>query len=252
MLLITNRLFMKYYCSALVSLLLLSFSSTTFASDNSVLSNGYDFRSGFATSIHASSLGVGANLHYRINHYLAARAGIYTFGYSQQDVSFEDDEENTYLVDADFSQQNIYAGLDVFPFRESFKLSLGYLQMASELSAAGNPENNLVTINGTTYNTETEIKSIDGILTLPDNALYAGLGWGNPTRAGRKFGFLFEVGAMFFMSKPEFSLTANCFENALTCHQVESSIAVEEEDFQAEFDKLKILPVVNFGISYQF
>lgn len=232
-------------------------STSTVITEDSAISDladtDIDTKTSIAISLHPfSTMGFGAQLHYGVSNYMTLRVGYHTLPYTLSDYEYEDDDGNTFLADADVSIGNLFAGIDVYPFAESFKLTLGYVAMNSEISGSATPEGDTVTIDDRTYNTATEIESIDALATFPSGGIYAGFGWGNPTRNNQGWGFSTEFGVIFMTESPEIDITANCLPNALSCHVLETSLEEDEAFAQEDLDSLTFYPVANIGVSYQF
>lgn len=209
-------------------------------------------RSNFAISVSpASTIGVGLNVHYRLSNHFAMKAGHYFLPLNVQDIEYEDEEENTYLTNGSLDFSNSLVGVDYFPFKKTFKLTLGYVLLDSSLNLRATPEGGELTLDDTTYDTSTEINSIDIYMSMPDSGLYSGFGWGNPTRPNQRWGFSLDIGAIFLPEGPEFSIAANCVENALTCHQIETSLEEDESIIQNDLDEFTIYPLINLAVSYQ-
>lgn len=210
-------------------------------------------KSNFALSVHPlSTLGAGLQLNYKLTNYASARVGYYLLPYSVNDLSYEDDEGNTYITSGSVDFNNILAGVDIYPFQQSFKLTAGYVFMDSGVDAKAVPEGDQVTIDGKTYNTSTELESIDASVTLPSGGIYTGFGWGNATRNNQGWGFSTEIGVIFLTESPKVDISPNCVPNALTCHQIETSLEEDEAEIQSDLDAITFYPVFNIGISYQF
>lgn len=259
--------------STIVGTMLLS--SSVFAGENTSI--GVKF----------GTFGIGADVKYKFNEQLAARAGFDM--YSINDIKIED-EEVTYNFDVKL--RDMYALADWHPWKGSFRTSTGLFINSSNVDGTITPsiaagEKIEFDFNGKhyEYNTE-ELGSISTIADFDPVAPYLGFGWDTSFGKEKGWGFTFDVGVVFQGSmSTSYSLN---FGDALdidkeiekeTAHlpngaikdakiaEIKENVANKRADIkreltaeldkemgtlQDELDKYKILPIVAIGVNYKF
>ncbi len=136
-------------------------------------------------------------------------------------------------VDLDWNSVQLVG--DWYPFGEGFRTTLGVVFNNSKISLNGKgkigDDTNLSTVNA-------ELRMSDGV------APYLGIGYGMKPKLDKGLGFNMDLGLMFQNPKGTLNVTPG------TASQTD--IAKEQREFQDAADKLKIFPVLSFGISYSF
>ena len=124
-----------------------------------------------------------------------------------------------------------------------FRLTAGLYRNDSQVSGtAGLISGSSYTIGNTSY-TAANIGSLTGTATFDKNAPYLGIGWGG--RPGERFGFTFDLGAMY-VGAPKVGLS--------TTGGVVSAADLETERQQVEndFRNVKWFPLIALGVYVRF
>ena len=84
-------------------------------------------------------------------------------------------------------------------------------------------------------------------------APYLGIGWGNPVAKDKGWGVTTDIGVLF-QGSPKTDLVATCGATAppLTCTQLQSDTAAENDRLKNNLSNFKFWPVMSIGISYQW
>ena len=122
---------------------------------------------------------------------------------------------------------------DWYPGDGGFRLSGGVVFNSSKITLAGtgNVNNKAATVNA-------EIKMSDS------PAPYMGIGYSTRPKDAKGFGFTYDLGAMF--QNPKSTLTAT------GAGVTQADIDAQNATVQDAINNLKVMPVLNFGISYSF
>lgn len=207
------------------------------------------FGTGVAGKI--GSLGYGGELAVSISDdMITARFGVNTLTYNYNSKSSE--------IDYDFKLQlqTASALVDIYPFKGSFRTSIGLMYNNNSLSLTAKPTGGTYTINGTAYPTSS-INSVRGSIDFSKTAPYLGIGWGNPVAKGKGWGMVTDIGVLF-QGAPKSSLTANCATTLTTtqCNTLQTAlgpdVAAENAKLQNDLRNFKYWPVASIGISYQW
>jgi hypothetical protein len=185
--------------------------------------------------------GIGADVHRAIvPKVLNLRAGASFFRYS-----------------ADFSDKDInYSGrlklgavpivLDVYPFRNWFRLGGGLFVNLNEVTGTAKPDSGHITINGHSY-TADQIGELDAKIKFNRAAPYFGLGFSNPLRKGKHWGFYFDLGAIYH-GHPVATMSTTKVPSA----QLQADLNQQVVRFNSDAKRFGIFPIIQFGISYHF
>ena len=141
--------------------------------------------------------------------------------------------------------------LDWFPFSNNFRISAGAMYNGNKLTLDGIPSpGGTFTINGISYPTS-EVSALNGTVGFKTAAPYVGLGYGRPVGKGLLFTADFGV---LFQGSPQSTLTATCAAGtpALTCSQIQSSVAAEQAQLNDDMSKYQYYPVLSIGLAYVF
>ena len=141
--------------------------------------------------------------------------------------------------------------LDWFPFSNNFRISAGAMYNGNKLTLDGIPSpGGTFTINGISYPTS-EVSALNGTVGFKTAAPYVGLGYGRPV--GKGLLFTADLGVLF-QGAPQSTLTATCAAGtpALTCSQIQSSVAAEQAQLNDDMSKYQYYPVVSIGLAYVF
>ena len=141
--------------------------------------------------------------------------------------------------------------LDWFPFSNNFRISAGAMYNGNKLTLDGIPSpGGTFTINGISYPTS-EVSALNGTVGFKKAAPYVGLGYGRPV--GKGLLFTADLGVLF-QGAPQSTLTATCAAGtpALTCSQIQSSVAAEQAQLNDDMSKYQYYPVLSIGLAYVF
>lgn len=190
----------------------------------------------------ASTLGLGAELHYGIGSILNLRLGLNNFTYDYNTT--EDDIE--YNFDLELKSTTLL--LDFHPFAGNFRLTGGLVNNRNEFTGTAALANSY-TIGGRTY-TSDEVGTLTGrVFFDKDNVPYLGLGWSkNPGESG--LGFSFDIGVVL-QGEPTATLTAEG-GTLVSDPQFQDDLEREEQALQEDMDEFDTYPVASIGISYRF
>lgn len=223
---------------------------------------------GTGFSLLGAQVSLTANLHDHVN----LRTTGNVFGYS---TSFTTDG---IPADARLNLRSSGTAVDIYPFRNGFRISPGLLfYNGNHVTAnAGVPGGTSFTLNDQTYysakaNPTTGASPVSGSgsmsLHTTSPAFTITTGWGNTLpRDGRRWSFPLEVGVAF-TGVPSVKASLNgwaCYDQAQTsCTDVNSTtdpIALEiQSNLKTQVDKwandvewLKTYPIASFGVAYSF
>ena len=194
--------------------------------------------------LRAGSLGLGVEIAYAVSQRVALRLGTdaYTrnFTSTQQDIEYEGKAKlkTTSLM------------MDLFPFANNFRISLGAVLNGNKVIATGKPTGGTFTIDNVTYNAA-DVGTLDGEVTFKRTVPYFGIGYGRPINSG--FSFIGDLGVIF-QGSPKATLTATCSPTATpgNCNTLQSNVPAEEATLNDNIKNYKYYPVLTLGLSYTF
>lgn len=205
---------------------------------------GFSQAEGFALGVHAGTAGLGASANLRLNDNFALRGVYNQFSYDYDTT----EEDLDYEGEIDLKSGQL--GIDYYPFAGRFRVSAAYVSYGNEINLTGVPNaSGEFEINGTIY-TSADIGSVKAKVDWPSNAVYAGLGWGNPVQRDKGFGLTFDVGVML-TEEPQVDFTTQCFD-PLFCALIEPDVEAERQSLEEDLGDVKMWPVIQLGLSYQF
>jgi len=197
---------------------------------------------GWAVVGKVGTVGIGADIHRAIvPRTLNLRVGASFFRYS-----------------ADFTNKGIdYAGklelgavpvvLDVYPFRNWFRVGGGLFVNLNRVEGTGKPnQQGQITINGHPY-TVTQIGQLNGTVRFNRVAPYFGLGFGNPIKRNKHWGFYIDLGAIYHGHAD-----ATLSTTGTTLPQLQTDLKQQELRIENEARKYTFFPIIQFGVSYRF
>ena len=150
--------------------------------------------------------------------------------------------------EADFDLSSFEALMDFHPFENGFRITAGAVFNENKADLTGTTDDDTIEIGDTDFPTAA-VGELVGSAEYDNIAPYIGIGYGNAVADNVDFTFSFDLGVMF-QSEPEVSLSATGpIRNDPT---FQAELAKEEGDAQDFADKLKIYPVLSFGICYYF
>ncbi len=201
-----------------------------------------------ALALKAGTLGVGAELSIGMTEKLNLRLGYAFFDYS----ATLEDTDVTY--DAELQLRNPSAMLAWHPFAGGFHFSVGAVGASTKVVGVGVPTANSYFINGNTYNAA-QVGKVDATIEASNSiAPYVGIGWGNPVDTDGRWTVLFDIGAVYYGSKPDVVAVATCGATlpSQLCTRLQTDIAAERQQLIDEVDTLTWYPVINLGLAFKF
>jgi hypothetical protein len=226
--------FMNRFCLLVILILLLPCGST-FADDG----EGNSGR-GWALDAKIGTLGIGADLSRSIvPRLLNLRVGASLFHYTA-DISVRDiDYRGRLRLGA------VPVVLDVFPFRNWFRIGGGVMFNLNELKGTASSASTLV-IGGHPYNVQ-DIGMLEAKTNLHRAVPFIGFGFNNPIKkSGHHLGFFIDLGVLYH-GTPSVILSSS-----KTFPQLQSDIRREIDDINQDIRKYNVFPVVQLGVSYHF
>ena len=195
--------------------------------------------------LRAGTLGLGAELSYAVSQRVALRLGADAYTPKTRTVTQEDID---YDVNAKLRSGSLL--VDLFPFANNFRFSLGAILNRNQVSGTGKPTGGTFTLNGQTINAS-DVGSLDLQVAFKKTAPYLGIGYGRPVNGG--LSFISDLGVMF-QGVPKSTLTATCSATATVpnCNALQNAVAGEQATVQDNISKFKYYPVVSVGLAYTF
>ena len=202
--------------------------------------------SGWAIAPKAGTLGLGADVVKSILPNLNARVGLSGLGIGV-DISSDNID-----YDGDVNLGGIPLLVDFHPFFSSFRVTGGLVinNNKIDLDAKGRDADRTVRIGDRDF-TVSDVGDIKGDVEFNDIAPYIGIGFGNPVRPGKSFGFSIDIGVMF-QGAGDVSLRATNPSPAAINAGINAQLEREEDDIQDEVDKIQVYPILQIGVTYQF
>lgn len=184
---------------------------------------------GTTIGIKASTLGAGVELAHALSPKTNVRFGLngYTYDFSSTESGIN------YHFDLKLRSGTLL--LDWHPFGGSFRTTLGGLYNRNKIEGRASGD---LTIGDNVYTT-----TLNGAITFQRGTPYAGIGWGRPVGARKRFDFAFDLGVVY-QGSPRVTLRANGVS--------EADLDKEARELQTSLDDYKYYPVVAFTFSFQF
>ena len=192
-----------------------------------------------AVTAKASTLGLGADVAFKVAPKVALRLTGQTFSYDRSDTI---DDVN---YDIDLGLQSFGALVDVHPFGGSFHVSAGLLANGNEADTVANLEPGEMYEIGDEIFTGAELGDLTGTADFDSTAPYVGVGWGNPFGRERRLGFAFGLGVIR-QGVPDVSLAA---ENPLGDPTLDQALLDEALAVEDDLESLEYFPVISAGLS---
>lgn len=191
----------------------------------------------YAITGKVGTLGLGADLTYRINNKINAR---FNFNGGSVDADGEEDGIN---YTGNLEAQTIGGLVDYHPMASGLRISAGLYSNGNELDLNANGGNAQIgdtnyDLSNTNLNTNVSFKSV---------APYLGLGWGNAVKMGSKWRFALDAGVLFQGSpNAKITVTGN------NANVSQADINEEEQNLNDDLKDFKAYPVISAGVSYRF
>jgi hypothetical protein len=196
--------------------------------------------SGWAVDAKAGTLGIGADLSRSIvPRVLNLRVGASFFSYS---TDFDEEGIN---YNAELKLGAVPIAVDVFPFKNWFRLGGGVLINMNEVKGTAQASGGTVNIGDATYRL-TDLGQVEGKIKFNRVAPYFGLGFNNPIKKSGHWGFFADLGLLYH-GNPYASLTTS-----KTVPTLQSNIDKEVQSINQDLKDYTIIPVIQMGISYKF
>ncbi len=202
----------------------------------------YPQESGWAVVAKVGTVGIGADVHRElVPKVLNLRVGAsffrYTADFRDQGISYE----------GKLKLGAVPVVLDVYPFKNWFRLGGGVFVNLNRVEATGKPDQQgQITINGHSYDFS-ELGQLNGKVEFDRASPYFGIGFGNPIKDHKHWGFYVDLGGIYH-GRPDATLSAS---GALV-PQLQADLKEQELRFENDARKYVFFPIVQFGISYHF
>jgi hypothetical protein len=195
---------------------------------------------GWAVDVKAGTLGVGADLNRSIvPRVLNLRVGASFYKYS---TTFTD---NGIDYKADLKLGAVPIALDVFPFKNWFRLGGGAVINLTEVDGTGQTSTGSFTIGGQRYTSES-IGQLKAVMKANRVAPYFGMGFNNPIKRSGHLGFFADLGVLYH-GTPAVKLTTT-----KTFPQLQADIEKQTQKVNNDIKDYKLFPVIQLGISIKF
>lgn len=178
---------------------------------------------------------------------LSGRVGYNKYNYNKTGTT------NTMDFDFKLKLQSVSALADWYPFEGKFRISGGLYNNKSKIEMTGVPGAGATyTFNGTSYNANTAVSSVQGRISFNPTAPYLGIGWGNPVAKGKGWGMVSDIGVIF-QGSPKYTLTATCAAGFPGCAALQADVAAEQAKQQTDLNNsFRKWPVLSIGLTYQW
>jgi hypothetical protein len=195
---------------------------------------------GWALDAKVGTLGFGADLSRSIvPRVLNLRVGASFFSYSTNITETNIDYAAKLKLGA------IPIAVDVFPFKNWFRLGGGIVFNLNEVEGTGQANSGLIEIGDSQY-TPQDIGQVNGKVKFNRAAPYIGLGFNNPIKRFGHVGFFADLGILYH-GTPKPSLTTT-----KTIPGLQAEIDKELQQMNQDIKDYKIFPVLQLGLSYRF
>ncbi len=196
---------------------------------------------GWAVAGRAGTLGFGAEVHrLLVPRVLVFRGGAQFFRYSA------DLTDSGINYGARLKLETIPIGLDVYPFRNWFRLTGGMIVNLNEVTGTAIPAAGTITINHVTYSAA-QIGQLDAAVKFNRAAPFFGLGFGRSFKPGKHWGMRLDLGAMYH-GQPRLALSTT--QPAFL--QLQNDLRQQEQRFNNDAKDYTFYPIIQFGVSYRF
>lgn len=224
-------------CAALISTLLIP--SSAFSAE----AQGSADWQGVAVGADIGTLGLGGKATVCIlPEYLNVRGG-YSWAELTVNSKIRDIE-----YDMDLSYGSFPVMVDWHPFGNHFRISAGAIFNNNSAGLKAKTTDKLKI--GDMEFTPAQVGTLKGDIKFGNStAPYVGLGFGNAVLPNQALSFVFDLGVFF--TGYDLSLTSEggtMSDNPILLSNLEK----EEKDAQEDLDKIKIYPVLSFGLAYHF
>jgi len=202
----------------------------------------------YSGALKVSTLGLGVEVATEVCSKTNFRLGFNN--YSKDETT----TESGVNYNADLTLMTFSGLFDYHPWDGIFRVSGGLMYNGNEIDLKGNLAGvgtTAVEIGGTTYNF-TAADSINASLDFRKVAPYVGIGWGNSLAENKKWGFLFDIGAVF-QGDPDVDYNVNVNTPGISTATLAADIAAEKKQLEDDISGVPaVYPLVSLGVSYKF
>lgn len=202
---------------------------------------------GLAVSGKVGSLGLGLELTKGYSDRFSTRLGFNAFDYNTNMT------KSSVNYDFKLQMQTFTALADWYPMRGGFRATTGLYYNNNKFSLTGRPTGGSYTIGGTTY-AAGDVGNMNGSVSFNKVAPYLGLGWGNPTEAGKGWGLVSDFGVLY-QGQPTTTLDATCgpaIAGTAQCTALQNNVVAERTKLSNSLSNFRLYPVATVGVSYQW
>ncbi|QMT31243.1 outer membrane beta-barrel protein [Alysiella filiformis] len=206
--------------------------------------------------------GVGVGVGYGVSDNVTVRGDLTTLGNIKRDFHYR-----AFDFDAKLKTNKLNVHADYFPMEDNaFRLTTGLGFGKTSLEATGKSDSSskqTFKLGGKTYEVNlTGNDTLDVEVKYPAVSPYFGIGWGHDVKRKKagEWGFSADLG--FYAGKPKTTVSINSdLRQKLVDSQggteaavkeLDSRLAQETEKVKDKVEKYKVIPVVNFGVTYHF
>jgi hypothetical protein len=197
-----------------------------------------------SAALSAGSLGIGPEVGFRFSDHIGVRGSATFLGVS----SDFDSDDITYR--GKLKLKSFGAMVDVHPFGGAFRVSAGARINRNRVNVSATPtadNGGTVTVGDEEF-TATQVGTLTGRATVKKFSPALTLGWAGKNRPG--LFFLAEAGVLFQGAARLRDFRAS--GSASTSAQFNAALERERRDLQDDVDKVKVYPILQFGIGYRF
>ncbi len=194
----------------------------------------------YGMGVRAGTQGVGVEGAVKFKSWFTLRGGLYRGSVSG------DFEEGDLDYDGELTVGGAGLMADFFPMRGKFRLTAGMFSNDNEIELDATPTTQ-IEIGDNPYEVD-DIGRLDGQVEFDSSAPYLGIGWGNVADGRGRFGFVFDVGALF-QGSPEVSLVRTSTD---PIPGIDEDIEAELQEIEDDVEDFEFWPVVSFGLAIRF
>ena len=206
--------------------------------------NDHDYHLGFRIAPRVSTLGGGLEVAKGLTPWFGLRGGVnyFTWDYDGKESDIE------YDLNLELKSLGFFA--DVHPFKQAFRISVGFLINGNEFTGKGKLTGNAFDIGDNSYTTG-NINSLGFDLSYNTFAPYLGIGFDTTFGDDDRWGFVFDLGILF-SGAPEASFSYDTSLTGQNLTDLKNDVEKEKKDIQESLDDFEFWPVVSAGLVYQF
>lgn len=189
--------------------------------------------------IRLGTMGPGLELTGALSNKFNARVGGSLFSYERSDRI--EDQEIVIQADSDLKLASAQALIDFFPLRRGLRLTTGLIYNNNHVEALVLPLESY-TLNEKEFSPQ-KIGQLKATISHKSSIHpYAGFGFGNSVRPGKRVGFVFDLGVMYTDS-PKVTMEGT---------GMIAPTATEAAELEENLEGIKLYPLISIGFSYRF